>query len=66
MRFCRIARGSIAELIDDFDVCLDEDFVEEDLASQLKQDADFLITRSNGDISHLKPQLSETIETRSK
>ncbi len=54
IRFCRISRGSVGELIDDFNICIDEAYGERQLALQLKQEAEDLIARINGYIAYLK------------
>lgn len=54
MRFCRISRGSVGELIDDFNVCLDEKYCDLETVEQLKQEADELIARINSYIVYLK------------
>ena len=54
IRFCRISRGSVGELIDDFNICIDEAYGERQLAPQLKQEAEDLIARINGYIAYLK------------
>jgi four helix bundle protein len=52
--FCRIARGSVDELIDDFNACLDENFGNPELAEELKGDARQLIARINSYIVYLR------------
>jgi four helix bundle protein len=54
IRFCRIARGSIDELIDDFNTCQDENYGDQLLVGSLKNDAYDLIRRINGYISYLR------------
>ncbi len=54
MQFCRISRGSVEELIDDFNTCLDQGFGDQDLANGLKEDAYNLICRINGYIVYLR------------
>src|SRR4051812_12302243 len=39
IQFCRISRGSVDELIDDFNTCLDEGYGDPGLASELKTEA---------------------------
>src|SRR5438552_7571412 len=50
IHFCRISRGSVDELIDDLNTCLDEAYGDQALAGQLKVDAYDLIHRINGNI----------------
>jgi four helix bundle protein len=54
MRFCMIARGSINELIDDFNVCLDEKYGDEQFVSELKSEAYRLIARVNSYVAYLR------------
>jgi four helix bundle protein len=54
IRFCRISRGSIDELIDDFNVCEDEYYGDQALVAQLKIEAYDLIHRLNSYIAYLK------------
>jgi four helix bundle protein len=54
IRFCRISRGSVGELIDDFNTCQDENYGDEALVLELKRDAYELIRRINGYIAYLQ------------
>ena len=54
LRFCRIARGSIDETLDDFNVCLDESYSEPQLIAELKSEAYTLIGRFNGYMAYLR------------
>lgn len=54
IHFCRIARGSIDELIDDFNACLDESYARNELIQELKEDAKQLIARINSYIAYLR------------
>lgn len=54
IHFCRIARGSIGELIDDFNTCLDECYAPNELTHELKEDAKQLIARINSYIAYLR------------
>jgi four helix bundle protein len=53
-QFCRISRGSVDELIDDFNTCLDERYVDQGLIEELKGQAYDLIRRINGYIAYLR------------
>jgi four helix bundle protein len=53
IRFCRIARGSVGELIDDFNACADEQYGDPTLIEELKSDAQQLIARINSYIAYL-------------
>ena len=64
IRFCRISRGSIEELIDDFHVCLDEQYGNQEFVNQLKEEAGVLIARVNSYIAYLRrSQQGRTTDT---
>ena len=54
IHFCRTSSGSLEELIDDFNACLDEHFGDQTLIASLKEEAYALIARINGYIAYLK------------
>lgn len=54
IQFCRQSRGSLSELIDDLNICLDEEYFPEDYVNELKADAYDLQKRLNGYIAYLK------------
>ena len=54
IQFCRTSRGSVDELIDDFNTCQDESYGDQTLVGQLKVDAYELIRRINGYIAYLR------------
>jgi four helix bundle protein len=54
LRFCRIARGSIDEILDDLNVCLDEGYAEPQKIAELKSEAYALIGRINGYMAYLR------------
>ena len=54
IQFCRIARGSIEEIIDDINVCADESYAGEQLLFELKNRAYELIHRLNGYLAYLR------------
>jgi four helix bundle protein len=54
IQFCRTARGSVEELIDDFNACIDEGFRDPHLSEELKSDARQLIARINGYNAYLR------------
>jgi four helix bundle protein len=53
IRFCRTSRGSVGELIDDFNVCVDENYGDQALVEELQNDADKLVARINSYIAYL-------------
>jgi four helix bundle protein len=54
IHYCRIARGSVDELIDDFNTCQDEAYGDQTLVAALKVEAYELIRRINGYIAYLR------------
>jgi four helix bundle protein len=62
IRFCRISRGSVDELIDDFNTCQDEGYGDGKLAEQLKVQAYDLIRRINSYIAYLRKSKQGTEE----
>jgi four helix bundle protein len=59
IQFCRQSRGSLSELIDDLNICLDEQYFPEDYLNNLKQEAYEINKRLNGYISYLKRRKQE-------
>jgi four helix bundle protein len=53
-RFCRFARGSVEEVFDDLNACIDEQYFPTEFVEQLKGDSQELIKRINGYIAYLK------------
>jgi len=56
IQFCRQSRGSICELIDDFNECFENGYVDKELRDQLKNEAYHLIKVLNGYIASIKRQ----------
>src|SRR5262249_28432273 len=54
MHFCRIARGSVEELIDDFNLCLDEGYGIRSDVESLKEEAQIVIARINSYVGYLQ------------
>jgi len=53
IQFCRQSRGSICELIDDFNECYDEGYIEKEYRDELKGDAYHLIKVLNAYIASI-------------
>ncbi len=53
-RFCRLSRGSLMELVDDINVCVDQDYADEDHLANLKSDAERTLQLLNGYIRYLQ------------
>jgi four helix bundle protein len=54
IHFCRISRGSLDELIDDFNTCHDESYGDQKMVGELKTEAYELIRRINGYLAYLR------------
>ncbi len=54
IQFCRIARGSVEEVIDDLNICIDEGYYDEVECQRHKDSAYELIKRINGYIAYLR------------
>ena len=59
IQFCRQSRGSICELIDDFNECYDNQYIDQTYRDQLRNDAYNLIKVLNGYIASIKRQKSK-------
>ena len=54
IQFCRQSRGSMCELIDDFNECFDNAYIGEEYRDELKDDGYHLIKVLNGYVASLK------------
>jgi four helix bundle protein len=54
IQFCRTARGSLAELIDDLNICIDQSYAPAELVDNLKTLANEVNKLLNGYIAYLK------------
>ena len=54
IQFCRISRGSVEEILDDINVCLDEGYGGRTYNGALKEDGYALIAKINGYIAYLR------------
>jgi len=54
IQFLRQSRGSLQELIDDLNTCLDENYADKDYIESLKQDGYVLLKKLNGYIKYLR------------
>lgn len=54
MQFCRQSRASVFELIDDFNTCFDEGYIDEAHCNELKGDGYLLIKVTNAYIASIK------------
>ena len=60
IQFCRQARGSLAELIDDLNICLDENYLSADTIEDLKARAYDVNKRINGYIAYLRKMKADS------
>ena len=58
IQFCRISRGSLMELIDDLNACIDEKYFVKDYLVELKVEGYIVNKMINGYISYLKKRKS--------
>jgi four helix bundle protein len=54
IHFCRTSRGSVDELIDDLNTCIDERYGQSGLPENLKEEARQLIAKINSYIAYLR------------
>lgn len=59
IQFLRQSRGSLEELIDDINVCIDEQYADEAKLDSLKEDAYELLKKINGYIKYLRIKKEE-------
>jgi four helix bundle protein len=59
IQFCRISRGSLMELIDDFNICIDEKYFEQSYLEGLKDEGYRINKMLNGYIGYLKKRKSD-------
>ena len=54
IQFCRISRGSVEEILDDINICLEEGYGEQAHNEVLKKEGYALIAKINGYIAYLR------------
>ena len=54
IQFCRVSRGSLMELIDDLNTCIDEKYFKQDYLLKLKEEGYRINKMLNGYIAYLK------------
>ena len=54
IQFCRQARGSLAELIDDLNICIDQKYYSDEEMKEFKKKAHEIIKLLNGFVAYLK------------
>jgi len=64
IQFCRQSRGSICELIDDFNECYSNGYIDMKYRDELKNDAYHLIKVLNGYVASLKRQKAKSLSNQ--
>ncbi|CAB1082667.1 hypothetical protein D1AOALGA4SA_10264 [Olavius algarvensis Delta 1 endosymbiont] len=59
IQFCRISRGSLMELIDDLNVCIDEEYFSENYLEKLKEEGYTVNKILNGYIAYLEKRKNQ-------
>ena len=59
IQFCRISRGSLMELIDDLNTCIDEKYLEQSYLEQLKDEGYRINKMLNGYIAYLRKRKNQ-------
>ena len=59
IQFCRQSRGSLSELVDDLNICIDEKYFPRDSLDKLKQEGAFVHKQLNGYIAYLRRRKEE-------
>jgi len=59
IQFCRVSRGSLMEIIDDLNVCIDEHYFSRDYLEELKVEGFQINKMLNGYIAYLKRRKNE-------
>lgn len=63
IQFSRQSRGSLFELIDDLNICVDESYLQEEYLNKLKSDAYRIGKALNGYITYLRRRKVEELTT---
>lgn len=61
IQFVRQSRGSLEELLDDLNICIDETYVDKDYVEKQKQEGYFLLKKLNGYIKYLRDRKISTM-----
>ncbi len=59
IQFCRQSRGSLCELLDDLNICIDEEYFPRDFLQELKSERGFVHKLLNGYIAYLRRRKEE-------
>jgi len=58
IQFLRQSRGSLEELLDDLNICIDENYIDRNHIDELKEEGYILIKKLNGYIKYLRSKKS--------
>ena len=59
IQFCRVSRGSLMELIDDLNTCMDEEYFKKDYLLKVKEEGYWINKMLNGYIAYLNKRKNE-------
>ena len=62
IQFLRQSRGSLEELIDDLNICLDEHYVDKETIEQLKSESYNVLKKLNGYAAYLRKRKAESLD----
>ena len=62
IQFLRQSRGSLEELIDDLNICLDEHYVNKETIEQLKSESYNVLKKLNGYAAYLRKRKAESLD----
>jgi len=62
IQFCRVSRGSLMELIDDLNTCMDEKYFEQDYLLKLKEEGYRINKMLNGYIAYLNKRKNQNTD----
>ena len=58
IQFLRQSRGSLEELLDDLNICIDENYIDKNYVDELKEEGYILLKKLNGYIKYLRSKKS--------
>ncbi|MFH0732522.1 MAG: four helix bundle protein [Candidatus Omnitrophota bacterium] len=61
IQFLRQSRGSLEELIDDLNICVDESYIDTDCIEKLKHEGYMVLKKLNGYIKYIKGKKLESV-----
>ena len=64
IQFLRHSRGSLEELLDDLNICIDEKYSDKNYIEGLKEEGYFFLKKLNSYIKYLKSKKNSTLNTQ--